>query len=53
MIAGAVAICAAAAGVDDASHGMCTSPTFWVYLVSQMLSGIVATITFVSLGDHH
>ena len=52
-IAGAVAICAAAVGFDDASHGMGSSPTFWVYLVSQLLSGIVATITFVSLGDHH
>jgi aquaporin Z len=52
VIAGAVAICAAAVGFDDDSHGMGSPPTFWVYLVSQLLSGIVATITFVSLGDH-
>ena len=59
VIAGAVAIGAIAwridpaVSFDDALHGISSSPTFWVYLVSQLLSGIAATITFVSLGDHH
>ena len=51
---GAIAIGALdpAAGFDDALHGISSSPTFWVYLVSQLLSGIAATITFLSLGGH-
>ena len=38
---------------DDALLGIFSWPTLWVYLVSQLLSGVAATITFVSLGDHH
>ena len=60
MIAGAVAIGAITNGVfdpavsfDDAVLGNISWPTLWVYLVSRLLSGIAATITFVSLADHH
>ena len=60
MIAGAVVIGAITNGVfdpavsfDDALLGIFSWPTLWVYLVSQLLSGIAATITFVSLADHH
>lgn len=51
---GAIAIGALdpAVGFDDAVHGISSSPTFWVYLVSQLLSGIAASITFLSLGSH-
>ena len=59
VTAGAVAIGAAAVGAldpavgfDDALQGISSSPTLWVYLVSQLLSGIAATITFVSIGGH-
>jgi aquaporin Z len=38
---------------DDALIGIFSWPTLWVYLVSQLLSGVAATTTFVSLGDHH
>ena len=41
-----------AGGFGDALRGIFSSPTFWVYLVSQLLSGIAATITFLSLGAH-
>ena len=42
-----------AVNFDDALFGIFSWPTLWVYLVSQLLSGIAATITFVSLADHH
>ena len=42
-----------AVSFDDALLGIFSWPTLWVYLVSQLLSGIAATITFVSLADHH
>lgn len=49
---GAIAIGAIdpAVGFDDALHGISSSPTFWVYLVAQLLSGIAASITFLSIG---
>lgn len=60
VVAGAIAIAAItndafdpAAGFDDALFGILSWPTLWVYLVSQLLSGIAATITFVSLAGHH
>ena len=60
MIAGAIAIGAITSGVldpavsfDDGVLGIFSWPTLWVYLVSRLLSGIAATITFVSLADHH
>ena len=60
MIAGAVVIGAITNGVldpavsfDDGVLGIFSWPTLWVYLVSRLLSGIAATITFVSLADHH
>ena len=60
MIAGAIVIGAITNGAfdpavsfDDALLGIFSWPTLWVYLVSQLLSGIAATITFVSLADHH
>ena len=34
---------------DDAVLGIFSWPTLWIYVVSQLLSGIAATITFVSL----
>ena len=62
-IAVAVMACAIAFGaatkgafdpdVDDAVLGIFSWPTLWIYIVSQLLSGIAATITFVSLADHH
>lgn len=58
VFAGAIAIGAIvialdpAVGFDDALHGISSSPTFWVYLVAQLLSGIAASITFLSLGGH-
>jgi aquaporin Z len=59
VIAGAIAIAAVsfdafdpAVGFDDALLGILSWPTLWVYLVSQLLSGIAATITFVSLAGH-
>lgn len=36
---------------DDAVLGILSSPTLWIYPVSQLLSGIAATITFVSLAE--
>jgi aquaporin Z len=36
---------------DDAVLGILSWPTLWIYLVSQLLSGIAATITFVSLAE--
>jgi aquaporin Z len=36
---------------DDTVVGILSWPTLWIYLVSQLLSGIAATITFVSLAD--
>ena len=60
LIAGAIVIGAITSGAfdpavsfDDALLGIFSWPTLWVYLVSQLLSGIAATITFVSLADHH
>ena len=60
MIAGAVVIGAITNGVfdpavsfEDALLGIFSWPTLWVYLVSQLLSGIATTITFVCLADHH
>ena len=60
MIAGAIVIGAITNGAfdpavsfDDALLGIFSWPTLWVYLVSRLLSGIAATITFVSLADHH
>ena len=60
VIAGAIVIGAITNGAfdpavsfDDALLGIFSWPTLSVYLVSQLLSGIAATITFVSLADHH
>lgn len=60
MIAGAVVIGAIANGAldpaisfDDGVLGIFSWPTLWVYLVSRLLSGIAASVTFVSLADHH
>lgn len=60
VIASAIAIGAFAIGAldpavsfDDALDGISSSPTVWVYLMSQLLSGIAAAITFLSLGGHH
>ena len=60
VIAGAIVIAAITNGAfdpavsfDDALLGIFSWPTLWIYLVSQLLSGIAATITFVSLADHH
>jgi aquaporin Z len=36
---------------DDTVLGILSWPTLWIYLVSQLLSGIAATITFVSLAE--
>jgi aquaporin Z len=36
---------------DDAVLGIFSWPTLWIYIVSQLLSGIAATITFVSLAE--
>lgn len=38
-----------AVSFDDAVLGILSWPTVWIYLVSQPLSGIAATMTFVSL----
>jgi aquaporin Z len=38
-----------AVNFDDAVLGILSWPTVWIYLVSQPLSGIAATITFVTL----
>ena len=38
-------------GVDDAVLGIFSWPTLWIYIVSQLLSGITATTTFVSLTE--
>ena len=38
-----------AVNFDDAVLGIFSWPTLWIYLVSQPLSGIAATMTFVSL----
>jgi aquaporin Z len=60
LIAGAIVIGAITTGAvdpaisfDDVLLGIFSWPTLWIYLVSQLLSGIAATITFVSLADHH
>jgi aquaporin Z len=41
-----------AVGVHDAVLGMFSWSTLWIYLVSQLLGGIAATITFLSLPEH-
>ena len=56
VMACAIAIGAATKGVfdpdvDDAVLGIFSWPTLWIYVVSQLLSGIAATITFVSLAE--
>lgn len=58
VVASAIAIGVATKGVfdpnvsvDDAVLGIFPWPTLWIYLVSQLLSGIAATITFVSLAE--
>ena len=58
VMACAIAIGAATKGafdfdVDDAVLGIFSWPTLWIYVVSQLLSGIAATITFVSLTEQH
>ena len=60
MIASAIAIGTITNGAfdpavsfDDALLGIISWPTPWIYLVSQLLSGIAATITFVSLANPH
>ena len=54
VIAGAIAIAAITNDAfDDALLGIFSWPTLWVYLVSQLLSGIAATMTFVSLAGRH
>ena len=60
VIAGAVVIGAITNGafdpsvsLHDALLAIISWPTLCVYLLSQLLSGIAATITFVSLADHH
>jgi aquaporin Z len=55
-IACAIAIGAATKGAfdpkaDDAVLGIFSWPTLWIYVVSQLLSGFAATITFVSLAE--
>jgi aquaporin Z len=57
-IASAIAIGAATKGafdfdVDDNVLGIFSWPTLWIYVVSQLLSGFAATITFVSLTEQH
>jgi aquaporin Z len=56
VVASAIALGVATKGVfdpdgsvDDAVLGIFSWPTLWIYVVSQLLSGIAATITFVSL----
>ena len=56
VVASAIAIGVATKGAfdpdgsfDDAVLGIFSWPTLWIYVVSQLLSGIAATITFVSL----
>jgi aquaporin Z len=58
VMASAIAIGAATKGAfdpdvsfDDAVLGIFSWPTLWIYVVSQLLSGIAATITFVSLAE--
>ena len=58
VMASAIAIGAATKGAfdpeisfDDAVLGILSWPTLWIYLVSQLLSGIAATTTFVSLTE--
>jgi glycerol uptake facilitator-like aquaporin len=34
---------------DDAMLGILSWPTLWIYVVSQLFSGIAATTTYVSL----
>ena len=58
VMASAIAIGAATKGAydhgigfDDAGLGVLSWPTLWIYLVSQLLSGIAATTTFVSLAE--
>jgi aquaporin Z len=36
---------------DDTVLGILSWPTVWIYIVSQLLSGIVSTITFVNLAE--
>jgi aquaporin Z len=55
-MASAIAIGAATEGavdldVGDAVLGIFSWPTLWIYVVSQLLSGIAATNTFVSLAE--
>jgi aquaporin Z len=57
-MASAVAIGAATGGAfdpdlsfDDAVLAIFSWPTLWIYIVSQLLSGFTATITFVSLSE--
>ena len=58
VLASAIAIGAATKGAfdpgigfDDAVLGIFSWPTVWIYIVSQLLSGITATTTFVSLAE--
>jgi aquaporin Z len=60
VVAGVIAIGAITTGAFDPRVSVCDDllgflswPTLWVYVVSQLLSGIAATITYVSLADHH
>jgi aquaporin Z len=59
MVAGVIAISAITkASLDPAVsfygavQGIFSWPTLWVYLVSQLLSGIAASLTFLSLANH-
>lgn len=56
IVTGVIAITAVASSAFDqrltfseALTGFLTWPTLWIYVVSQMLSGIVATVTYVGL----
>jgi aquaporin Z len=58
VTASTIAIAAATKGAfdpdvsfDEAVLGILSWPTLWIYVVSQLLSGIAATITFVSLAE--
>jgi aquaporin Z len=58
VMASAIAVGAATNGAfdpdvsfGDAVLGIFSRPTLWIYVVSQLLSGIAATITFVSLAE--
>jgi aquaporin Z len=60
VVGGVIAIGTIANGVLNRRISLCEGllgsfswPTIWVYIVSQLFSGIAATITYVSLVDHH